>query len=149
MSGFLLTALMIVAPVAANAAPPYSGTIFLDPDIITAADPTAFTGLTYTGRGNRLMYDRRVPGWITTNALVRIDSADASLVLTNAQDVSNANRVFNGTSFTTYASTPGFFVPSTWDGMSAETITIVEVPEPATAALAVALLGVAASRRKQ
>ena len=30
--------------------PPFSGTIFLDPDIITANDATTFTGLTYAGR---------------------------------------------------------------------------------------------------
>lgn len=86
------------------------------------------------------------PGWITTNALVRIDSVDAALVLTDAQDVSNANRVFNGTSFTTYSATPGFFIPSTWDGMSPETIMIVEVPEPAASGLVLVLLGAYATR---
>jgi hypothetical protein len=35
-SGLLLTS---AAP--STAAPPYGGTIFIDPDIITAADPTA------------------------------------------------------------------------------------------------------------
>ena len=45
-----------------------SGTIFLDPDIITSADPTTYTGSTYVGRGFRTMYDRRVPGWVSLNA---------------------------------------------------------------------------------
>ncbi|MGE0487260.1 MAG: hypothetical protein AB7Q81_24110 [Gammaproteobacteria bacterium] len=39
--------------------PPFHGTIFIDPDIITADDPTAFVGLKYTGRGERSMFDRR------------------------------------------------------------------------------------------
>ena len=46
--------------------PPFSGTIFIDPDIITANDPTTFTGLTYSGTGSRTMYDRRNGGgWLT------------------------------------------------------------------------------------
>lgn len=44
--------------------PPFGGTIFIDPDIITDDDPTTFVGLTYTGRAERTMYDRRF-GWIT------------------------------------------------------------------------------------
>lgn len=49
-------------------APPFGGTIFIDPDIITASDPTAFTGLAYAGTGERTMFDRRVNGWITVDA---------------------------------------------------------------------------------
>lgn len=47
--------------------PPFNGTIFLDPDILTSSDPTTFTGLTYAGQAQRKMYDRRVNDWITTN----------------------------------------------------------------------------------
>jgi hypothetical protein len=43
--------------------PPFHGTIFIDPDILTAADPTTFTGLTYSGRSLRRMFDRRVDDW--------------------------------------------------------------------------------------
>jgi hypothetical protein len=43
--------------------PPFHGTIFIDPDIITAADPTTFTGLNYSGRSLRRMFDRRVDDW--------------------------------------------------------------------------------------
>ena len=46
--------------------PPFNGTIFLDPDIITSSDPTTFTNLSYTGQAERTMYDRRVNNWITT-----------------------------------------------------------------------------------
>ena len=49
-----------------TSAPPFSGTIFIDPDIITPNDPTTFTGLSYIGTGTRTMYDRRNGGgWVT------------------------------------------------------------------------------------
>jgi hypothetical protein len=40
----------------------------MDPDIITAADPTAYLGIVATGQANRTMYDFRVRDWITVNA---------------------------------------------------------------------------------
>lgn len=49
-------------------AQPFSGTIFIDPDIITSADPTTFTGMEYAGTGDRLMFDRRVDSFVTLNA---------------------------------------------------------------------------------
>jgi hypothetical protein len=55
-------------PARAQTQPPYSGTIFLDPDILLPTDPTAFVSLTAAGRGNRVMFDRRVNNWITVNA---------------------------------------------------------------------------------
>lgn len=48
--------------------PPFWGTIFLDPDIITADDPTTFQSAVYTGQGDRLVFDRRVNDWVTINA---------------------------------------------------------------------------------
>lgn len=39
--------------------PPFGGTIFIDPDIITRDDPTTYVKLTYRGRGTREMFDRR------------------------------------------------------------------------------------------
>jgi len=48
--------------------PPYSGTAFIDPDITTPADPSTFISVTYTGRGDRTMYDRREVDWVTVNA---------------------------------------------------------------------------------
>lgn len=48
--------------------PPFPGTIFLEPDIITPSDPTFLESATYIGRGERPMFDRRVDGWITVNA---------------------------------------------------------------------------------
>ena len=54
----------------ASAAPPFSGTIFLSPDIITASDVSAFKSLSSTGQGSRLMFDRRVDQFVTLNALL-------------------------------------------------------------------------------
>ena len=48
--------------------PPFSGTVWIDPDIITPSDPTAFEDITAAGRGERTMFDRRVEDWITVNA---------------------------------------------------------------------------------
>ena len=50
--------------------PPFFGTIFLDPDIITQSDPTTFTGLTPAGQGSRIMFDRRANDFITLNAFL-------------------------------------------------------------------------------
>ncbi len=47
-----------------NTSPPFSGTIFIDPDIITASDPTTFQGLTAKGQGVRTMFDRRVNAFV-------------------------------------------------------------------------------------
>jgi hypothetical protein len=58
-----------------------SGTIFLDPDIITPTDPTTFLGISPAGTGNRLMFDRRVNAFITLNAfLFNATYSDASAV---------------------------------------------------------------------
>ncbi|MCE7980783.1 MAG: hypothetical protein DYG89_06290 [Caldilinea sp. CFX5] len=51
-----------------DAVPPFDGTIFLDPDIIVAGDPTTFQRAPYAGQGMRTMFDRRVNDWVTVNA---------------------------------------------------------------------------------
>jgi hypothetical protein len=48
--------------------PPFSGTIFLDRDIILPSDPTAFVEIVENGQGERTVYDRRAEAWITINA---------------------------------------------------------------------------------
>jgi len=50
--------------------PPFSGTIFIDPDIISESDPTAFTGVRFAGQASRRMFDRRVADWITVEAFL-------------------------------------------------------------------------------
>ena len=66
----LVVGLVALASQLARAEPPFSGTIFIDPDIITAADPTTFLGAPYAGQGVRTMFDRRVNNWITVNAFL-------------------------------------------------------------------------------
>ncbi|HAA22867.1 MAG TPA: hypothetical protein DCR93_23585 [Cytophagales bacterium] len=48
--------------------PPFWGTIFIDPDIITEEDPTTYVSTEPAGRGIRTMYDRRVSDWVEENA---------------------------------------------------------------------------------
>lgn len=50
------------------AEPPFRGTIFLDPDIITAKDPTVYQTIQSTGHGIREMFDRRTDGMIKADA---------------------------------------------------------------------------------
>ena len=47
-----------------------SGTLFVDPDILTPSDPTTFRSVTYTGRGDRVMFDRRQNQFVTYNAFL-------------------------------------------------------------------------------
>ena len=48
--------------------PPFSGTVFISPNILTPSDPTSLQAVEYTGRGERRIYDRRVDEWITVEA---------------------------------------------------------------------------------
>ena len=60
----------VTPPTSPGPVPPFAGSIFIDPDIITTSDATAFTALIYTGQGERTMFDRRVNTWITANAFL-------------------------------------------------------------------------------
>lgn len=53
-----------------SADPPFHGTIFVAPDVITEDDPTSFIGLTFKGSGQRVMFDRRSNSWVTENAFL-------------------------------------------------------------------------------
>ncbi|MGA0328182.1 MAG: recombinase RecT [Limisphaerales bacterium] len=61
-------AVFLASPSFSVANPPFSGTIFVESDILTAEDPSDYLGVSSSGRGNRTMYDRRVPGWVRLNA---------------------------------------------------------------------------------
>ncbi|MEX2306575.1 MAG: hypothetical protein WD738_03230 [Pirellulales bacterium] len=76
-----VTVVAVVALIGRNiyADPPFFGTIFIDPDIIVASDPTTFQGVTYAGQGLRLMFDRRVNDWTTVNAYLFDASFDDGL----------------------------------------------------------------------
>lgn len=66
-SATLLLALLLSG--LAHAQPPYGGTVFIDPGILTPADPSAFILTIASGTGQRTMFDRRNGGqWITNNA---------------------------------------------------------------------------------
>ena len=64
----LLLILIMITTNTIDAQPPYWGTIFIDPDIITSSDPSAIQSTTYIGQGFVTMYDRRVSNWLTVNA---------------------------------------------------------------------------------
>lgn len=59
--------------------PPFSGTIFIDPDIINSTDPTTFQSVSYIGQDSRMMFDRRVNAFITLNAYLFNASFDDGL----------------------------------------------------------------------
>lgn len=61
----LATCMAAAAPAAGQ---PFQGTAFMSPDVLTAADPSALSGVAYTGRGERLIFDFRVVEWITVEA---------------------------------------------------------------------------------
>ena len=73
---------LFLAPEAALAqAPPYSGTIFVDRDIVTPEDPTVYQGATYLGRGVRTVYDRRASSFISMDAyLAEIAMTDGTTI---------------------------------------------------------------------
>ena len=62
----IVLAILAASPVLAD--PPFRGTVFISPDVLTPGDSSTFTGVAYTGRGQRDIYDRRVAAWITVNA---------------------------------------------------------------------------------
>lgn len=59
---------LIITSTLCCAAPPFTGTIFMDPDIITSTSPSSLQSTTYTGQGVVNMYDRRVNAFINVNA---------------------------------------------------------------------------------
>ncbi|MXX34291.1 MAG: carboxypeptidase-like regulatory domain-containing protein [Gemmatimonadetes bacterium] len=48
--------------------PPFAGTPWITPDIITSSDLTSLGTVTYAGRGIRLVFDRRLGRWTNVNA---------------------------------------------------------------------------------
>jgi hypothetical protein len=71
--------LMTLSNQTVQAVPPFSGTIFIDPDIITSSDPTTFQSVSDAGQGFRTMFDRRVNDWIDVNAYLFNASFDDGL----------------------------------------------------------------------
>ena len=48
--------------------PPYEGTLYITPRVIQPSDPTTFGSITYAGRGQRRVFDRRPDRRITIDA---------------------------------------------------------------------------------
>ncbi len=71
--GLTITVLLFLSR-SALAEPPYSGTVWVDADILTVEDPSAFVQVVAAGSGSRQMYDRRLNngagGWTVLNALL-------------------------------------------------------------------------------
>ena len=77
--------------------PPFHGTIFIDPDIITHNDSSAYIGLEYIGKEDRTMYDRRVDDWIIDMPFLFSASYNDSLVIevqvnSEFQNINNARK---------------------------------------------------------
>lgn len=49
-------------------APPFEGTVFISPNVITSSDSTALASVEYSGRGRREVFDRREDRWVMVNA---------------------------------------------------------------------------------
>ena len=64
LAGFLLATFGREVQSQDQSDPPYAGTVWIDPDIITPSDPTALVSVTDAGRGQRTMFDHRIKDWI-------------------------------------------------------------------------------------
>ena len=62
-----LVAAITATPASAATTPPFEGTVWIGPNIITPASPSDLLSTEPTGRGYRTTYDRR-SGWVTQNA---------------------------------------------------------------------------------
>lgn len=66
---FLLLALSFISIQSFCKEPPFWGTIFIDPNIVTDSDPSAFKSISFKGIGLREMYDRR-SSWVNLQAFL-------------------------------------------------------------------------------
>ena len=66
-----LVAAITATPATATTAPPFEGTVWIGPNIITPASPSDLLSTEPTGRGYRTTYDRR-SGWVTQDSYLFI-----------------------------------------------------------------------------
>ncbi len=88
------------ARVESQSEPPYWGTVFIDSNIIIPSDPSSLIDVTYVGKGERNVYDRRPADWIDIDAylfIARFDDGLSSEVQVNPEfgSVSGAREVAN------------------------------------------------------
>ena len=77
---FLLLALSFISIQSFCKEPPFWGTIFIDPNIVTDSDPSTFKSITYKGTELREMFDRR-HSWIKlTPFLFEAKYEDGSII---------------------------------------------------------------------
>lgn len=95
--GLACAGLTVLAGLSVSAAdPPFGGTIFIAPDVITASDPTTLLSVADAGRGMRRMFDRRVNAWIDVDAYLfdaSFDDGLASEIQVNPEFGSDAGRL--------------------------------------------------------
>ena len=65
----LLIALSFISTQSFCKEPPFWGTIFINPNIVTASDPSAFKSISYKGQASRQMYDKR-SSWVNLQAFL-------------------------------------------------------------------------------
>lgn len=53
------------APVLPLTSPPFDGTVYLSPEVLSPSSPSAFVDLRSTGLASRMTFDRRVNDWVT------------------------------------------------------------------------------------
>ena len=71
---FFIVLLILWTAFAPPADPPFGGTIFIDPDIMTAEDPSTLQTVVYSGQEMRTMFARRAHNWVQRNAYI-VDTA--------------------------------------------------------------------------
>ncbi len=74
--------------------PPFHGTIFINPNIITSEDSSSYISLKYSGIDNRTMYDRRVEDWVEDTPFLFQANYNDSLSI-EMQVNSEFNTVYN------------------------------------------------------
>ncbi len=72
-----LVAAGTMTPARAASAPPFEGTVWIGPNIITPASPSDLLSTESVGRGIRTTYDRR-SGWVTQNSYLFISRFNGS-----------------------------------------------------------------------
>jgi hypothetical protein len=83
---FLWAASTVLSADKPTAVAPYAGTVFVSPEILRDADPTAFVSISEAGRGKRTMFDRR------TN---RFDEVDAFVFRAAYRDLPSVSVLVN------------------------------------------------------
>ena len=63
LAPYMIFALLLGAPATLLAKPPFQGTVWVDPGIITESDPSTFAGVVYSATTHRQCWDYRIEEW--------------------------------------------------------------------------------------